>query len=173
MRKKQRNISTRDKNDLVKLLIKHDLMGKTSHNKCVPSALFNCPKNVVAAYLKSLFSCDGWVYHFRKNNQANMTVGFASINKSQVQAVQALLQKFGIIATIRTRKQKTKIKTEGKLYNYDCLSYCLEFKKYRHIKTFLDEIRFIGRNSNINNLIDNLIKNAKCQRDMRKFHFLK
>jgi intein/homing endonuclease len=166
--KKQRRISTRDKNDLVKLLIKHEIMGKTSRNKQVPNELFNCPKNVVSAYLRSLFSCDGWVHYYNKTNQANMSVGFASINKSQVQAVQVLLQKFGIIATIRTRKQKTKIKTEGKLFNYDCLSYCLEFKKYRHIKTFFSEIGFIGKNSNVNHLIENLIKNAKYERDIRR-----
>ena len=156
---KQRKISTRDKNDLAKLLIKHNLMGKNSHDKQVPDELFNCPKNVIAAYLKALFSCDGWIMSKKVRNKYCPLIGFATSNGQQSILVAKLLSKFGIFANIRRKKTNTKITTEGKLYKYNnVISFELYFTKQKDILLFMKEIGFVGKDLNV---IDNVIKLAK------------
>lgn len=167
---KQRKISTRDKNDLAKLLIKHNLMGKTSHDKQIPNELFNCPKNVISAYLKALFSCDGWISSYTGYNKKTACIGFATVNYNQAKDIQNILHKFGIIAKIRKRVQKTKINTENKLYRYDCVSYSVEISKYRHIEKFITEIGFIGKEKEKINTVINMCKDTSIHRDTRKPH---
>jgi len=105
--KHQKVICHPKKNDLQELLYKHDLKGKTCHEKCVPDALWDCPKNVIAAYLRALFSCDGCLL---KRNKG--TFEFSSVNKQQSVKVQSLLAKFGISAQLRTKNVKSRIVDE-------------------------------------------------------------
>jgi intein/homing endonuclease len=139
--------STRDENDFTKLLIKHDLINKTSDIKRVPEALWKCPKNVIAAYLKALFSCNGLICGKKVRDKHLPFVGFFTIDKLQAQNIQSLLHKFGIIANIRERKQKTKTKDEGKLHQYDSINYEVSFTKNLYVLQFINEINSIDQDS--------------------------
>ncbi|NJL70407.1 MAG: hypothetical protein HC888_01755 [Candidatus Competibacteraceae bacterium] len=127
-----RKFSRRAKNDLVKLLIKWDLMGKTCHQKTVPLDLFKCPKNVIAAYLKALFSCDGSI-----GKRNGVTISFSTVNEEQINIVRDLLSKFGIQSIKRSRKTKTRIVDEkGETRLYTCKNYELYFSKKNSVRRF-------------------------------------
>lgn len=157
--------SARSKNDVVKLLIKHNLMGKTSHSKCVPDALFNCPKNVIAAYLKALFSCDGWIMIASgKRDIKTPNIGFSTANGQQIIAVAKLLSKFGIHANIRRKICNTKIITEGKLYEYkNVINFQINFTKQKDIIKYIEEIGFIGKNKETQKQAYSIAKNIKSR----------
>jgi intein/homing endonuclease len=122
--------------DLQALLSKHELRGKTCHYKCVPDALWDCPKNIIAAYLRALFSCDGCLL---KRNKG--TFEFSSVNKEQSVKVQSLLVKFGIVAQLRTKNVNSYITDEkGTKREYHIKSYVLHFSSKKYINTFLKEI---------------------------------
>jgi len=139
--KRKRNFSRRDTNDLVKLLEKWDLMGKTCHHKSVPLELFKCPKNVIVSYLRALFTCDG---NLGKRNCC--TFEFATVNKRQAELIQQLLHKFGIISTLRKKKVNSTITDEqGVIRKYNTYCYVVYFSRKKYINIFLREIGFIGK----------------------------
>ena len=147
--KHQKVICHPKKNDLQELLYKHDLKGKTCHEKCVPDALWDCPKNVIAAYLRALFSCDGCLL---KRNKG--TFEFSSVNKQQSVKVQSLLAKFGISAQLRTKNVKSRIVDEkGIERKYNILSYMLHFSIKKYINIFLKEIGLTGKKEQVERTI--------------------
>jgi intein/homing endonuclease len=155
--KRKRNFSRRDKNDLVKLLEKWELMGKTCHYKTVPLELFRCPKNVISSYLKALFSCDGNL-NTRRNKKLS-TCEFTTVNKEQAQLIQQLLHKFGIISYLRKKKVVSKIIDEKKiLREYNTFCYIVYFSRKKYLRIFLDEIGFIGKDKYINDAEKKLFK---------------
>lgn len=149
-----KTLSRRKKNDLVQLLIKHDLMGKTCHHKCVPDALWDCPKNVVASYLRALFSCDGGM-HIMKGGR--VLFNFTTVNYNQAKSVVSLLSKFGILARLRKKKVNSSIideKNKKRIYNTFC--YIVEFSRKKFIIKYLENIGFIGKDEEVNKMWDSL-----------------
>ena len=139
--KEGRNRSRRKVNDLMKLMEKWNLAGKTCHHKEAPLELFKCPKNVVASYLKALFTCDG-----NLGMRNTCTFEFTTVNREQAKLIQFLFQKFGIIANLRRKKVNSTItdkKGTIKIYNTYC--YVVHFSRKKYIRIFLDEIGFIGK----------------------------
>jgi len=132
------------KSDLQKLLIKHGLAGKTCHHKVAPKVLFECPKKVIAAYLRALYSCDGGIY---VRNNSNVSMEFYTVNKIQAYSVQKLLARFGIFSTVKPKRAWTRIKRENK--SYHSLSYRVSFYKAKYVYTFLDEIGFVGKSPEV------------------------
>jgi len=171
--KRKRNYSRRDKNDLVKLLEKWELMGKTCRYKTVPLELFKCPKNIIATYLRTLFTCDGSI------GTRNMcTFEFTTVNLKQAELIQKLLHKFGIISTLRKKKVVSKIVDEKKvLRKYNTFCYIVHFSRKKYIEIFLDEIGFIGKDEYIQKAEDRLLKvdsNIKTtHNDINPFSFYK
>jgi len=168
-----RNRSRRKKNDLMQLLTKWDLAGKTCHYKSVPLEMFKCPKNVIAAYLRALFSCDG---HVGTRNVC--TIEFYSSNKQQAILIQQLLLKFGIIANLRTKKVNSYIVDEKNIKRqYHTVSYGLYFSRKLYVERFFKNIGFIGKDGAVhmalNRLlsIDSSIKTT--HRDQCPFSFFK
>ena len=141
--KTQKVMSKMSKTDLQKLLIKHGLMGKTCHYKIIP-------KNVIAAYLRALYSCDGSVH----SSKGQVCVSFCTVNGNQAQAVRNLLAKFGIVAHLRRRKQKTFIRRENKSYNN--VSYEVYFKRSLYVQKYFDSIGFIGKGLLVQEYIQSL-----------------
>lgn len=170
---KERKITRRKKNDLMKLLIKWGLQGKTCHEKNVPLELFKCPKNVISAYLKALFSCDG---NLGARNGA--TFEFTTVNQKQAKLIQQLLQKFGIISNLRGKKVNSKIEDEkGIIREYNSKCYIIHFSRKKYIEIFLDEINFIGKTSYVKNAesrLSDINKEIKTNHlDNHPFSFLK
>lgn len=139
--KEGRNRSRRKLNDLMKLMEKWDLAGKTCHYKTVPLELFKCPKNVIASYLRALFTCDGSL------GQRNCcTFEFVTVNKNQAELIQQLLYKFGIIAYLRKKKVNSTITDEkGVIKRYNTYCYVVYFSRKKYINIFLNEIGFTGK----------------------------
>ncbi|MFA5760116.1 MAG: LAGLIDADG family homing endonuclease, partial [Clostridia bacterium] len=149
---RQRTISRHKLNDLMLLMEKWQLKGKTCHKKTVPLELFKCPKNVISSYLKALFSCDGNISSRKRNNSKIIIFEFTSVNKEQIFLIQQLLSKFGILANVRKKRTKSKIIGEnGKVYNYDMFSYVLFFNRKKYINILLEEIGIIGKDVFVKN----------------------
>ncbi|KKM63332.1 hypothetical protein LCGC14_1512560 [marine sediment metagenome] len=137
--KMQRIMSKFSKSDLQKLLAKHDLLRKTCHHKIAPKILLECPKNIIANYLRALYSCDGCIY----KDKNRITISFCTVNENQAKRIQGLLARFSIVARLRTRHQKTTIKRENRSYHNT--SFEVSFAKSIYIQRFLDNIGFIGK----------------------------
>jgi len=155
------------KNDLQALLHKHGLRGKTCHYKCVPDALWDCPKNVIASYLKALFSCDGCLL---KRNKG--TFEFSSVNKNQSTKIQSLLVRFGIVAQLRTKNVNSRITDEkGIERKYNIKSYVLHFSRKKYINIFLKEIGLTGKEEQIQRTI--ILKKSVVARKNQSLIFSK
>jgi replicative DNA helicase len=87
-------------NALTKWLKSLGIWGKTSHDKFVPTVIFQLPKVPLAAFLNRLFATDGWATVL-SSGQAQL--GFATVSKKLAQQVQHLLLRFGIIVRLKTR----------------------------------------------------------------------
>lgn len=147
--KRNRKFTRRAKNDLMKLLAKWGLAGKTCHHKCVPLELFKCPKEVISSYLKALFSCDGNLHTDTKGRRSMLEL--TTVNKKQAQLVQMLLGKYGIIAKIRKKKVNSTITDEkGTIKTYNTHCYVLSFSRKKYLEIFLKEIGLTGKDEYVN-----------------------
>jgi len=172
-KKENRNRSRRQKNDLMKLLIKWNLAGKTCHYKTVPLELFKCPKDVIIEYLRALFSCDG-----NLGTRDTATCEFTTVCEQQAILIQSLLSKFGIIAYLRKKRVISKIIDEKKvLREYDTFCYIVYFSRKKYVERFLNEIGFLGKDKYIQKAIKKLVKidsNIKTtHKDNHPFSFYK
>ncbi len=139
----------RQKNDLMKLMVKWGLAGKTCHKKTVPLEMFKCPKNVIVSYLRALFSCDGNIHVREKLNV--VIFEFTTVNKQQAILLQHLLSKFNILARVRCKKVKSSIIDEkGIKREYDTKCYILHFSRKKYIELLLNQIGFIGKDYFLN-----------------------
>ena len=171
--KRKRNFSRRDKNDLMKLMEKWGLAGKTCHYKTVPLELFKCPKSVIVTYLRALFTCDGNI-----GTRNCCTFEFTTVNLKQAQLIQQLLHKFGIISGLRKKKVNSSIMDEKgiiKTYNTHC--YVLSFSRKKYINIFLKEIGFTGKDKYIQRATKKILKVSSdiktTHNDMHPFSFYK
>lgn len=151
---RKRIISRHKKNDLALLLQKHDLLGKTCHEKTIPLELFKCPKEVIAEYLRALFSCDGGLVFKRPKGdmkrKVRVSFSFTTVNRDQAFLVRKILSKFGILVRVRRKRSKTKIIGEkGDLREYDSISYIVSFSRKKYILLYLNEINFTGKEGQI------------------------
>jgi replicative DNA helicase len=87
-------------NSLTDWLKSLGIWGKLSHDKFVPTVIFQLPKPQMAAFLNSLFATDGWATVL---NSGQVQLGFATVSKKLAQQVQHLLLRFGIIARLKAR----------------------------------------------------------------------
>ncbi len=79
--------------------------GEKSHKLDIPPLLTSASKECVSAYLRGLFDTDGWVYG-RLAGKGSSSVGFCTCSKKLTMKVQLLLEWWGIISRIRSRKDK-------------------------------------------------------------------
>lgn len=90
-------------NPVTNLLKKHDLMGKNSHEKLIPSVIFQLPKHQLVLFLNRLFSTDGWACVSKPpsgRSHGTPEIGFCSVSRNLVEQVQRLLLRFGIVANV-------------------------------------------------------------------------
>lgn len=77
------------------------LMGLNAHQKHIPQALFEAPKEELAALLNRLFSTDGWATVL---SSGQPQLGYATVSPRLAHQIQHLLLRFGVIASLRQRK---------------------------------------------------------------------
>lgn len=107
---------------------------KRAKGKAVPDCIFRLPRERMALFLRTLFSCDGSVYINCRNQPA---VSYSTISKRLAEDVQHLLLRFGFIARLRTKRQRV----NGQPY----VAYELQLMCVAEVKRFLSEIGMYGR----------------------------
>ena len=72
-------------------------------DKAVPECIFHLSQPYLALFLKTLFTCDGNVYI---NGHGEAGVSYSTISLRLAEDVQHLLLRFGLIATLRTKRSQ-------------------------------------------------------------------
>ncbi|GDY00125.1 hypothetical protein LBMAG48_25280 [Phycisphaerae bacterium] len=110
------------------------LMGKGSHDKCVPACIFTLPREQLALFLNRLFATDGWATALASGQSQ---LGYASVNERLARQVQHLLLRFGIIASLKQRWIKYRDARR--------CSWQLDITDATSIRTFIEEIGIFGK----------------------------
>lgn len=105
-----------------------------SQQKFVPQRVFTAPREVVAAFLRALFSGDGSVYLVGSSTRVKPTlaVEYCSISEQLIRDVHHLLLRFGIPSCIRVKHPP-----RGRT------AYVLAFQSSESIMRFFIEIGFL------------------------------
>jgi DNA repair protein RadA/Sms len=105
----------------------------TARSKAVPQRVFCLPREQVATFLRTLFTCDGSVY---VNQQGQPGISYSTISARLAEDVQHLLLRFGFIAGLRTKPMKV---NSGPYTAYE-----IQLLGIAQIKRFLREIGIRG-----------------------------
>jgi DNA repair protein RadA/Sms len=119
---------------VARVLQEAGLRHSTARTKAIPGKIFGLPREKIALFLKTLFSCDGSVYVTQERLPA---ISYSTISYRLAQDVQHLLLRFGFIFKLRTRPMKV----SGQPY----VAYELQMLGVSEVKRFLSEIGIWGR----------------------------
>jgi len=112
-------------------------------NKHVPAAIFRLPKSQMALFLNILYSCDGTV---STTEEGRGIIDYYTISRRLAEDVQHLLLRFGLVATLRSKKTKF----NGK----DYLSFVVSIQNHGSALRFLQEIGIKGRYQNVATVLE-------------------
>lgn len=115
---------------LESFVLKYDLLKRRTKIK-VPDILWKSPSEVITAYLKSVFQCEGYVS--TRGNSCRL--GLATISEQWMQEIQILLFGTGIYSHLRRKKEKRDDRED--IFEVD-IAVGSERKR------FLDQIGFIS-----------------------------
>ena len=148
----RKNKNTKGKASPLTLWLKNlNLMGKNSHQKIIPPEVFQLEKTQIAILLNRLFATDGWA-SILKSDQIQL--GYGSSSKKLTSQIQHLLLRFGVISSLKKRKNIYK-KTKK-------VSFQLDINDSDSIKTFIAQIGIFGKDG-IFPKIQNILSNRKYQ----------
>ena len=102
------------KNPITKWLQNLDIFGLRSHEKFIPSQVFQQPQESMAIFLRHLWATDGCIRANKKSKYPS--VYYASSSKRLAQEVQSLLLRLGINATLRTVSQGKKGRDQHQIW---------------------------------------------------------
>lgn len=88
----ERGSDGRLRNPIIELCVRHGLMGKGSHEKRIPSAIFGLPKDQLSVFLSRLYSTDGWAC----NRDVGAEIGYCSTSRGLIDDLIELLQRFAV-----------------------------------------------------------------------------
>ncbi len=103
-----------------------------SYTKFIPECIFTAPNSEIKEFLKTMFSCDGSIYHKKSNNYQ---IAITLVSKEMIKQISHLLLRFGIISKYKERK----IKYNG---NYN-LAYELKIDGV-FVEKYVEKIGFVG-----------------------------
>jgi DNA repair protein RadA/Sms len=106
----------------------------SARNKAAPQSIFRLPKEQLALFLRTLFTCDGSVY---VNNNDQAGISYSTISVHLAEDIQHLLLRFGFITKLRTKPMRVK----DKPYT----AYELQLLGVNQVKRFLTDIGIWGR----------------------------
>jgi intein/homing endonuclease len=129
--------------NLITFIYNNGIKNKSGEQKFVPHRIFVAPKNVVAAYLRSLFSCNA-VLHISKLSRFTCKIEASFQSISLTKQVQHLLSRFGIFSSFQSKLVNNK------------LEHILTINKNACVKLFLEEIGLIGYNDEIKDVIQSV-----------------
>lgn len=123
------------------------LMGKGSHEKCVPGPVFTLPRAQLALFLNRLFATDGWATVLASGQSQ---LGYASVNERLARQVQHLLLRFGIVASLRQRWVKYRDARRS--------SWQLDITDSGSIRAFIEEVGIFGKEEALGRVSEALSK---------------
>ncbi|HYP18649.1 MAG TPA: DNA repair protein RadA [Chloroflexia bacterium] len=129
------------KTPIARLLEEVGLRYKTAADKFVPECVFTLPREQLSLFLKTLFTCDGSVY---VNGAGQPGVSYSTISRQLAEDVQHLLLRFGLVATLRTKR--------GRVNGSSYTSYELVVLGVAEVKRFLSEIGIMGRKEAVSHI---------------------
>jgi replicative DNA helicase len=118
------------RNPIQRWLATFGLDGKRSYEKFVPRPVFALPRAEVALFLRHLWSTDGSVV---VSSRSPLRIYYATTSQRLADDVATLLQRFGIVARVRTVPE-----SRGRT------GYTVDVSGSRDQRTFLDEIGVFG-----------------------------
>ncbi len=144
------------------------IYGQRSHQKLIPSIIFELSDKQIELFLKHLWSTDGCLSYNRTSN--NYIIYYASNSIRLATDVQQLLLRLGILSTIRESKEKEyktifNVHVQGKNSKLLFLNKVGAFgQKTKHLqsaKAFLNKIKSNPNNDVIPKEAWKLVKDAK------------
>jgi DNA repair protein RadA/Sms len=110
------------------------LRSLTARTKAVPACIFRLPREQLALFLRTLFTCDGSVY---VNKRGQPGVVYSTISHRLAQDVHHLLLRYGLVSTVRSKQLRVK----------DCpyAAHEVVLLGVHNVQRFLDTIGIIGR----------------------------
>jgi intein/homing endonuclease len=116
----------------------HGLYGVLSIDKEVPEVINYSSNEIIANFLKALFSCDGCVV----DNGKDGFIFYSSSSYKLILQVQSLLLRFGIVGSVKKVKSGYFSNKEGLYKRFD--SYKLYIRRKEDIEKYFNKIGFIG-----------------------------
>ncbi|WP_048152640.1 LAGLIDADG family homing endonuclease [Palaeococcus ferrophilus] len=149
----------------------------------MPPLLFTAPKNVLAAYIRGLFDCDGTVV-LRENGSSY--IEFDTTSEKLAKKLQLALLRFGIVSHLRRRDRKGQVseingkkvvskhdRWELKIYGENALRFAEEIdfehpEKKEKLERLVDALSGSRRDTNV----DVIPGVGEVVREIRKFYGL-
>jgi DNA helicase HerA-like ATPase/transcriptional regulator with XRE-family HTH domain len=107
-----------------------------SSSKKIENSILTLPDNLLIAFLRNLFDCEGSIY--RKYKRKSFVIEFTSASKNMIYNIQLLLQRYGISCRV-TKTVKYASNTEKKTKR---LYYRLSICDSRNIVRFIKHVGF-------------------------------
>jgi replicative DNA helicase Mcm len=141
--------------------------GEKSHRVDIPPILTSAGELCVKAYLRGVFDSDGWIYSSKKSSS---TIGLCTCSKKLAMKTMLLLEWWGIISKVRSRKDKIgKISRIGdKIVQSKREQFYLEIRGIDNHKKFRENIGFFreSKKSKLDELINNSNKESNPNIDV-------
>jgi len=136
------------RNPLKQALDEVGLKKSTCYNKTIPASIFMSSRSAVRGVIEGLFNTDGYV-------SKQGILGFASTSEVMVIQVKELLNKFGIIGTVKQRESSSKF---GKYWT-------LRITGKDNLSEFYSNFSIIARKNNVISSVLKNHKNCSCSRN--------
>jgi intein/homing endonuclease len=121
-------------NGVVRWLRELGLFKCGSHDKFVPDIVFDQPNQIIAAFLRALYACDGWAY---AKGKRQAQIGYGTVSLRLATDIRDLLLRFGIVARIRKKSSRC----TGRVFS----SYEVTIDSKRDQIVFCDQIGIYGK----------------------------
>lgn len=144
---KGRNSGEYHKSSFRLWLEKMDLFGKNAHQKFIPNFVFKLKNKYIAALLRSMWGCDGWV---SKDKTGKLEIGYCTISYEMSQQISSLLNRFGIFSSCQHKQVKYK--------NTVRVAYQLTITRKKDIELFAKFIGILGKQDKLEGLTEGYSK---------------
>ena len=140
--------------------------GRTSEDRSVPPVIFSLSKKQIMAFLKGLYSSDGWA---SKSNENTVRIGYNTINEKLAHDLSFLLSEIGIIPDVHLKDRTNKnIIIKGIFVRKVQKIYDLQINSYEQKRIFAKSIGFLQKEKQ--NLVNEILTNEKLGKISKQHH---
>ncbi len=140
--------------------------GRTSEDRSVPPIIFSLSKKQIMAFLKGLYSSDGWA---SKSNENTVRIGYNTINEKLAHDLSFLLSEIGIIPDVHLKDRTNKnILIKGISVRKVQMIYDLQINSYEQKRIFAKSIGFLQKEKQ--NLVNEILTNEKLGKISKQHH---